>query len=364
MTSQNYKMREYLNTLPANTKMIDLSSKNLFEFPDLTKFTQLEVFLCNNNYFKHMNSLSSLENLKVIKCSNNLLQSLPDLSKNKHLYSLECCNNELTSIVLYKSISILNCDNNQITEFIQPSYTESNLTILECSHNKLSKLPEFNFNLISVVCVENNITNLPKLNAKLEVLICSHNKLQYLPSLTDCENLRELNCSDNLLQQLPQLTNCTSLRKLYCSNNKLTLLPKLNNSLKTLECSSNKLTQLPTLNYLLTRLNPYYNCCLVNYNNKYARTIYLQDIYPNYNFKTIRIINRFRENYYSILIVNMLFYKKVRAKMLLLKSPLIERERAYRFRPAVILQILQNENITHEDGSFELAIKKIENDEY
>ena len=40
---------DYLDNLPSNTTKIDVSYKNLNIIPDLSKFVDLEILICNNN---------------------------------------------------------------------------------------------------------------------------------------------------------------------------------------------------------------------------------------------------------------------------------------------------------------------------
>ena len=86
------------------------------------------------------------------------------------------------------------------------------ITILICSNNHLTKLPE----------------NLPDTLIKLD---CTKNRLESLPS-TLSPNLQDLVCDCNKLTWLPELPK--TLKYLDCQNNDLPVLPDLPNSLKTL----------------------------------------------------------------------------------------------------------------------------------
>lgn len=107
-----------------------------------------------------------------------------------------------------------------------PSLSNS-LRILDCCHNRITKLPE----------------NLPH---SLQILWCNYNKITTLPKNLP-RSLQVLNCSHNELAKLPKnLPN--SLHELYCSSNRLTVLPKhLPKSLRYIHCYNNQITELPIL---------------------------------------------------------------------------------------------------------------------
>ena len=117
----SFNIEDYLNSLPLDTKAIDISYKELTFIPDLSRFIYLEY----------------------LRCSGNLLTSLPPLNKN--LKILYCCNNKLTFI---------------------PQLND-NLTSLECSFNLLTILPPLNDRLHSLYCSYNQLTELPPLNDNL-----------------------------------------------------------------------------------------------------------------------------------------------------------------------------------------------------
>ena len=72
-----FDIERYLNNLPLNTKIIDLSNLNLTFLPDLSRFQELRILIC---------------------CCNKL-NNLPSLGKNKNLMELYCFNNKLTKLL-------------------------------------------------------------------------------------------------------------------------------------------------------------------------------------------------------------------------------------------------------------------------
>ena len=114
-----FNIQTYIDSLPNNVEIIDVSSKQIKYLPDLSRFKQLEQLLCYNNQLTYLPNLN--EKLQKLDCDNNQLTSLPTLNDN---------------------LQILICDNNQLTSL--PSLNE-NLQILYCWHNQLTSLPSLNY---------------------------------------------------------------------------------------------------------------------------------------------------------------------------------------------------------------------------
>ena len=184
-----FNIQLYIDSLPDDTTVIDISNKELTVIPDLSRFTKL----------------------KQLDCSHNQLTSLPAL--NDKLETLQCSYNNLTSL------PVLN----------------KNLEKLYCYYNHLTSLPAFNETLKELQCSYNNLTFLPVLNEKLKMLYCHNNRLTFLPVFN--ETLEILQCCSNQLTSLPTFNE--NLKELYCSGNRLTCLPVLNETLEELHCNDN-----------------------------------------------------------------------------------------------------------------------------
>ena len=94
---------------------------------------------------------------------------------------------------------------------------DENATVLDCSNNQLSVLPELPRGLKKLYCSDNKLTVLPELPLMLELLDCSANQLSILPKLPLMLEL--LDCSDNKLSVLPKLVK--GLEKIRVFGNKL-----------------------------------------------------------------------------------------------------------------------------------------------
>ncbi|MFN0188920.1 MAG: T9SS type A sorting domain-containing protein [Bacteroidia bacterium] len=161
---------------------------------------------------------------------------------------LDCSANQLTSLPNFpQSITYFDCSNNQLSSMLNLPLS---LTYFDCSNNQFSSLPNLPLSLSHLYCFENQLTSLPILPTPLTILECHENPLTALPALP--ASLTHLTCVDNQLTTLPALP--ASLIHLNCYDNQLTSLPALPASLALLNCSLNPLSTLPTLPTSLTIL--------------------------------------------------------------------------------------------------------------
>ena len=169
-------IEEYLNTIPLTCKMINMSSKNLTELPNLSRFKNLEILICDNNNITSLPKLN--KNLKMLICNNNQLSSLPRLPKN--LEMLMCNNNNLSSL---------------------PKLNE-NLTVLSCNDNQLLCLPRLNKNLKILNCYNNLLSMLPVLNNRLTIILYYNNPIWDIISTTQ---ITEIKTKINILNNFKSL---------------------------------------------------------------------------------------------------------------------------------------------------------------
>lgn len=132
----------------------------------------------------------------------------------------------------------------------------TNLTMLNCSNNKLTRLDmSGNPALEKLFCYENNLESLDVTkNTKLSTLDCQQNKLKEL-NLENNKKLKVLNCSYNNLTTL-DVSHNVWLDTLECTNNGMVELNLGGSELEGLFCSDNNLTELDvSKNKYLQRLN-------------------------------------------------------------------------------------------------------------
>ena len=207
----------------------------------------------NQDSIQDLSGIQYFKSLKLLDCENNQLTTLPTLPNS--LQYLYCSNNQLASLPdLPKQLLSFNCENNQLTTL--PSLPAS-LTRILCDENGLQNLPTLPDSLNTLVCSFNQLTALPTLPANLTLLDCGNNQLATLPTLPS--SLQNFYCYGNRLTSLPTLSKNISL--LDCGENIISQIPTLPYTLYSLDCDSNQLTALPynlptTLNYLDVSINP------------------------------------------------------------------------------------------------------------
>ena len=155
-----------------------------------------------NKYISNLSGLQFFPNLKVLNCSHNRLTKL-DVSKNTVLQELVCWENQLTSL-----------DVSQNTALQELACFENQLTSLDVSQNPaLQKLN----------CGHNRLTSLDvSKNTELTYLKCGYNRLTELDVSKNTE-LTYLDCGYNRLTELDVSQN-TKLTELYFVSNKITSL--------------------------------------------------------------------------------------------------------------------------------------------
>ncbi len=151
----------YLDSLPDDTEIIDISCQRLNKLPDLSRFYNLKTLICS---FNNLTTLPELPNITELYCYNNKLITLPELPNVTKIY---CFNNKLTTLPELPNINYLYCYNNKLTTLPELP----NITELYCENNKLTTLPELK-NVNILFCennpiydiIENDIQKLRKLN--------------------------------------------------------------------------------------------------------------------------------------------------------------------------------------------------------
>ncbi|NBU34483.1 hypothetical protein EB118_18645 [bacterium] len=210
---------------------------------------------CHNNRLKEIHGYP---NLQTLVCFDNQITSIsPECPK---LREIDTSRNLLTEIPEYPQLETLYCNDNGLVSL--PNYPR--IRKLECSKNRLSRIPIY-IQLLSLVCSANFLTTLPNF-PNLINCDCSNNIINTIMS-SRSSNLTVLNCSNNRLSDIPffrglkklycdnngllSLRNYPMLTHLTCSNNSLIDLPNNLNNLQVLDCRKNKITRLGTFNNLI-----------------------------------------------------------------------------------------------------------------
>ena len=211
-----------------------------------TRMLSSSISYYSHNYSETLTRTITIIGAKItlLNCNDNQLTEF-DSSKNPVLTQLNCSNNQLKSLVVSKNTALthLYCWSNQLASLDVSKNTA--LTHLYCWNNQLTSLDvSKNTELISLSCGNNRLINLNvKGLAALSSLYCDNNRLTSL-DLSDCTSLWELKASTNRLPVL-YLSRNVMLRILYCDVNLLTSLDVSQNvMLTTLSCEMNRLTSL------------------------------------------------------------------------------------------------------------------------
>jgi Leucine-rich repeat (LRR) protein len=164
-----FNIEAYLDSLPSNTKIINLFDKNLTYIPSLERFYQLKELWCSYN------QITQLDNLP-------------------------------------NSLEKLYCSYNKITQL---NNIPNTLQILDCSNNKIIQLYNLPLTLEILYCSNNQITQLDNLPHSLEIVWCNNNQIMRLNNLP--HTLKELYCSSNPIPsfELEYWKGISKLRKLY-----------------------------------------------------------------------------------------------------------------------------------------------------
>lgn len=267
----------------------------------------------------------------------DVIRFIENMHKFRNLKKLILYYNNLNDTLLITSI------NDTITE----------IYINECYLYKLPKLPH---NLITLNCETNLLSELPELPLTLQFLICNNNKLTKLPNLP--ASLIYFSCGNNLLTEIPYLhspilhtlyiyanfiTKLVNIPKsvLYfnCANNYISELPDLPSNLLCFDCSNNYLKELP---YLPTNLFYFqrFNNPLIDYYYDPLQNG-LDYLFSDNQSNLINYIN------------NVIIRKKTISRIKEMKYELLEKSAKIMLHPKRILKLLNNNEISFLDSSFE-----------
>lgn len=134
---------------------------------------------------------------------------------------------------------------------------KDNITVLDCSYNRLKSLKYLPSTITTLICSHNHLISLKNCPPQIKYLYCSNNQLtslQYCPL-----EIIELSCYDNQITSLKYLNHSKNLKELFCNNNQLTSLKYCPIGLIKLYCQCNKLTSLKYCPSFVIELDCYNN---------------------------------------------------------------------------------------------------------
>ncbi|MBT4407658.1 MAG: hypothetical protein HOC79_07290, partial [Euryarchaeota archaeon] len=226
---------------------LDVREKEISDLTGIEAFTALTILHCENNQLTSLD-VSSNTALTLLFCENNQLTSL-DVSANTALTSLYCGGNQLTSldVSLNTALGILHCGGNQLTSLDVSANTA--LTSLHCNDNQLTSLDlSNNISLIHLVCHLNELTTLSvENNVELITLVAYQNQLTSI-DVSNNPLLENLNIWGNQFSSIDISLN-PNLSSLDVNGMQLTSLDiSANTALTNLSISDNELTSLNVSN--------------------------------------------------------------------------------------------------------------------
>lgn len=267
---------EKLDNLPTSLRILNCSSNLLDEIDlDAEKYPNLEKIYFQQNAIKYF-ELSEFKKLDYVDASNNALSTLfseqfPDSLTTLKAVSCNICQinlentsiknlflgdneiEELSSETLPISISILNVNNNCLTD-------ESKVS-LKC-FDVLSDI-RFDNNDFTVVPVDvpDDLNNLSLQNNEIELVSVlppglkridlEKNKIHTFTAWQ--ENLEEVYLENNKLKELVGMND--DLQTLMVSDNLISYIDRFPLRLETIDLNDNKLKTIPKLNYNLDDIN-------------------------------------------------------------------------------------------------------------
>lgn len=134
---QSDALTRYIEALPDDTKVLDVSNKDINRLPSLIRFNSLKLLICSNNYLQQLPQLP--DSLGFLNCANNPIMNLPEILP-PHLKTLICGSCMLNALpILPDTLKYLDCSSNNLRQL--PVIIPSELQTLLCNNNNLTSFP-------------------------------------------------------------------------------------------------------------------------------------------------------------------------------------------------------------------------------
>ena len=231
------------------TYTVDLSSINIKDIPDLSKYKHCKSLdlSCNQISTIWQEVFQVCPYLKEIKLYSNKLEKIEGIKNLQHLENLQLQYNRISSLTEgltnCKNLRFLRLDSNRLTMLKASDVRCLNqLSYLDISANCLEDISFINVlsSLKELHCANNKLQKIPNLSSltKLEEIDISHNVLTSLSGLKGMRNLKTLNARDNEIASLVPVDTLKSLTDLNISDNRLKKLPRFATQFPSLEVLS------------------------------------------------------------------------------------------------------------------------------
>ena len=171
---------------------------------DRALITKINV---SGNLLTHIHpDVFDLPNLIYLNLSNNQISKIPKIISLSKLLFFNISENPIKKIKFDLPLTLLSfyCSKCELTELPNSLEDCSNLSILICSNNKISKIPYIP-NLGCLNASQNAIQEFPKIQKFIKHIDLSMNNIQKLPETFDFSNLTDFDVSYNQIKKLPNI---------------------------------------------------------------------------------------------------------------------------------------------------------------
>ena len=164
--------------ISSNLSYLNIKNNNIKELPELPD--TLNILYCDYCYYLKLPDIKHCQ-LKELSCEKSNLKELPELPDT--IEKLNIRDNKIKKINnLPKKLKEFICSCNPIYEFPEFQNTLEELECVRCKLVTLPKLEHLsNLNKLNIAC--NNLLRIPKLPKSIKILFCGDNKLTDLPDL-------------------------------------------------------------------------------------------------------------------------------------------------------------------------------------
>ncbi|OYX28088.1 MAG: hypothetical protein B7Z06_02620 [Flavobacteriales bacterium 32-35-8] len=229
---------------------LDIHDKNISDLTGIEDFVALSILNCDDNNLTSLN-ISQNTNLTQLFCRFNQLTNL-DTSQNTNLNILWVDGNQLTGLDVTNNVNLVSLITNNNPLNVLDVTKNLALRVLYCENNQLANLDITKNVVLRFINVNDNaLTNLDTSNnINLTDIACGDNLITSL-DLTKNVNLLRLFCARIPINSL-DVTKNTLLENLVFGDNQISSIDlSKNTKLTLLWCSRNMLTTLDVSNNVL-----------------------------------------------------------------------------------------------------------------
>lgn len=214
---------QYMQDLVA----LQVDHNELSELSPLSQLAQLTSLTASDNHIVDLSALSTVTNLGILNVDSNGVNSLDPLAGLGNLTVVSASHNALQDINALSgmSLNVLRVNDNQLLD-LTPISSMASLQTLDASDNKISDVSAFsttNSRLTRVYVSNNRLTSLDGVQrlSRLQTVYADGNRISDLAPLTTRTKLLELRVSRNNISSLAPLSGLPNLFAVEASDNNI-----------------------------------------------------------------------------------------------------------------------------------------------